>query len=115
MTVFERIKTLAKRRSITLKQVTADLGFSENYFYSLKAGKKPTADKLIAIADYFNVSVDYLLGRDEQDTNTDNEIDLSGISQPETEEKIFSYEGKEIPKKDLELIRRILETGEYDE
>ena len=30
-------------------------------------------------------------------------------------EKIFSYEGKEIPKRDLELIRRILETGEYDE
>ncbi len=42
-------------------------------------------------------------------------IDLTGISQTDSEEKIFSYEGKEIPKRDLELIRRILETGEYDE
>ena len=32
MTVFERVKTLAKNRSKTMKQVTLDLGYSENYF-----------------------------------------------------------------------------------
>lgn len=63
MTVFERIKFLAKKHSKTMKQVTSDLGYSENYFYSLKSGKQPTAEKLKEIADYFNVSTDYLLSR----------------------------------------------------
>ena len=90
MTVFERIKTLAKRRSITLKQVTSDLGFSENYFYSLKAGKKPAADKLVAIADYFNVSVDYLLGReDTAEVNDDHlKVVAAHIDDDATEEEI---------------------------
>ena len=50
-----------------MKQVTIDLGYSENYFYSLKSGKQPSAEKLQEIADYFNVSVDYLLGREKRD------------------------------------------------
>ena len=49
-----------------MKQVTIDLGYSENYFYSLKSGKQPSAEKLQEIADYFNVSVDYLLGREKK-------------------------------------------------
>ncbi|MFB8538248.1 helix-turn-helix domain-containing protein [Enterococcus thailandicus] len=65
MTVFDRIKSLAKKHSKTMKQVTIDLGYSENYFYSLKSGKQPSAEKLSEIADYFNVSVDYLLGRNQ--------------------------------------------------
>ena len=52
MTVFERIKILAKNRSKTIKQVTLDLGYSENYFYSLKSGKQPSAEKLKEIAEY---------------------------------------------------------------
>ena len=68
MTVFERIKFLAKKHSKTMKQVTIDLGYSENYFYSLKSGKQPSAEKLQEIADYFNVSVDYLLGREKKET-----------------------------------------------
>lgn len=63
MTVFERIKDLTKKHSKTMKQVTQDLDFSENYFYSLKSGKQPSAQNLEKIADYFGVSVDYLLGR----------------------------------------------------
>ena len=40
-------------------------------------------------------------------------VDLAALK--EDDEKIYSYEGQEIPKQDLELIRRILETGEYNE
>lgn len=112
--LFDRIKRLSKSRDISLQDLATELSFSKNLIYRWKTSD-PKAKDLEKVADYFNVSVDYLLGRDDQNTNTDNEIDLSGIAQPETEEKIFSYEGKEIPKKDLELIRRILETGEYDE
>ncbi|KAB5939205.1 helix-turn-helix transcriptional regulator [Bifidobacterium adolescentis] len=66
MTTFERIKELAKNKNKNLQQVAKDLKYGENYFYSLNAGKQPTAEKLQEIADYFDVSVDYLLGRTEK-------------------------------------------------
>lgn len=66
MTTFERIKKLAKQKNKNLQQVAKELKYGENYFYSLNAGKQPTAEKLQEIADYFDVSVDYLLGRTEK-------------------------------------------------
>ncbi|EGP5399417.1 helix-turn-helix domain-containing protein [Enterococcus faecium] len=93
MTVFERIKFLAKKHSKTMKQVTIDLGYSENYFYSLKSGKQPSAEKLTEIADYFDVSVDYLLGREEKETP--KHVDLS------ENDTVFSFDGKEISKETM--------------
>lgn len=68
MTTFERIKKLADKQGKSLQKVSEDLGLSQNYIYNLKGAKSPAADKLSLIADYFNVSVDYLIGRDEQQT-----------------------------------------------
>ena len=115
-TIFDRIKKLADSRGKSIVDVEANLGLSKNYLYKWKKSA-PNSKKLIEVADYFNVSTDYLLGRkeDSKTANNNEQIDLTGIGQKEAEEKIFSYEGKEIPKQDLELIRRILETGEYGE
>ncbi len=65
MTTFERIKLLADKQGKSLQKVASDLGFGDNYIYNLKGAKSPAADKLALIADYFHVSVDYLLGREE--------------------------------------------------
>ena len=35
----------------------------ERLYYNIKSGSEPSADKIEKIADYFNVSVDYILGR----------------------------------------------------
>ena len=64
MTIFERVKELSEKQGKSLQRVSEDLGFSSNYFYRMKK-QQPTAEKLKLIADYFNVSVDYLLGRAE--------------------------------------------------
>ena len=58
----EKIKELAQKRGISLQKVAEDLGYSINYLYTLKE-KTPKSDRLQEIADYFNVSTDYLLGR----------------------------------------------------
>ena len=60
--LFEKIKELCKKRGISLNKLEEDLGFSRNTIYSMK-NKKPNAERLQKIADYFNVSTDYLLGR----------------------------------------------------
>lgn len=107
MTVFERIKFLAKKHSKTMKQVTIDLGYSENYFYSLKSGKQPSAEKLQEIADYFDVSVDYLLGREERETP--KFVDLS------ENDTVFSFDGKEISKETMRKAIAIAKALEENE
>lgn len=100
MTTFERIKKLAKERSKSLRQVTFDLGFGENYLYSLKNGKRPGTETLEKLADYFHVSVDYLLGREKED-NTDKDIDKAL-------DEAMSYNGKPLTQHDREVMKQLL-------
>ncbi|MFK4900081.1 helix-turn-helix domain-containing protein [Lactococcus petauri] len=78
MTTFDRIKELADRQGKSLQKVASDLGFSPNYFYNLKSKKSPSAEHLAKVADYFHVSVDYLLGR-EKNTVTKEPVDLADL------------------------------------
>ncbi|MDT2574331.1 helix-turn-helix transcriptional regulator [Lactococcus petauri] len=64
MTTFDRIKELAEKRGKSLPAVSADLKFSDNLFYRWKTSN-PKASDLAKVADYFHVSVDYLLGRED--------------------------------------------------
>ena len=59
---FEKIKELADRHGISINKLEERLGYSRNTVYNLKT-KKPNAERIAEIADYFNVSTDYLLGR----------------------------------------------------
>ena len=57
-----RIKQTAKSNKISLSKMFADTGLGRNTMANLKTSM-PKADNLAKIADYLNVSVDYLLGR----------------------------------------------------
>ena len=59
---FEKIKELAKKRGKSLGQVEEDLGYGRNTLYKIK-NSTPNAERIAEIANYFNVSTDYLLGR----------------------------------------------------
>ncbi|WP_270329642.1 helix-turn-helix domain-containing protein [Lactococcus lactis] len=77
MTVFEAIKNLADKQGKNVKTVAIDVGLSENAIYGWKK-TKPKADDLAKVADYFHVSVDYLLGREELKT-TNKPVDLKKL------------------------------------
>lgn len=62
MTVFEIVKELCNERKISINDLEKSLGYSKNTLYRLKT-QTPGSDKIQAIADYFDVSTDYLLGR----------------------------------------------------
>jgi Helix-turn-helix. len=66
MTVFERIKILASKQGKSLNKVEEELGLSKNVLYRMKDSDNPTKERLETLADYFKVSVDYLLGRTEE-------------------------------------------------
>ncbi len=62
----EHLKNLRKSRNITQKQLALGIGASERGIQQYELGeRKPTYDMLIALADYFDVSLDYLVGRSE--------------------------------------------------
>ena len=112
------IINLRESRKLSQSELAKLMGIHNSYISKIESGtRKVSTSELNKLAAIFNVSTDYLLGRkaDSKATNDNKQVDLTGIGQKEDEEKIFSYEGKEIPKQDLELIRRILETGEYYE
>lgn len=60
--LYERIQKLSKEQHKSLTQVAIDLGMSDNAIYKWKS-QTPNLISLQKVAEYFNVSVDYLLGR----------------------------------------------------
>lgn len=106
---FEKIKELSKKQGVSLQKVAEDLGFSVNYLYTLKE-KTPKSDRLQEIADYFNVSTDYLLGR------TDNpKIASDDVSSYSTEDlrkmakNAKTFDGKPLTDEDVDAITNIIE------
>lgn len=64
MTFSERLIFLRKSRNLTQKQVYESIGMSALGYQRYEYGdRRPGIDKLIALADYFDVSLDYLVGR----------------------------------------------------
>ena len=61
MTLKERIKDLCKERNVSLNKVEEDLGFGKGYLSKLDKSK-PNISKIQKMADYFGVSVDWLMG-----------------------------------------------------
>ena len=106
MITFERIKELAKKQGKSLNKVEEDLGYGKNVLYRLK-NSNPSTERLQEIADYFDVSVDFLLGREERETP--KHVDLS------EDDTVFSFNGKEISKETMRkaiVIAKALEENE---
>ncbi|MGX6979083.1 helix-turn-helix domain-containing protein [Vagococcus elongatus] len=84
MTVFDRVKMLADKQKISIVELEEKIGFGRNSLYSWKK-KVPNGESLNKVADYFNVSTDYLLGR------TDNPA-LASVPEWATERDIIDLE-----------------------
>lgn len=111
MTMFEvysRIEALAKKRGVSLQKVATDIGLSENYIYNLKSKKTANTDPIEKIANYFNVSTDYLLGR------TDNPKIASSIEKDEVIDfkdalnMTAAYNGKPLSQDAKDLLESML-------
>lgn len=64
VTIAERISTLMARDNVTQYRLAQKLDLTESAISKMRnAITAPRIDRLIEIADYFKVSVDYLLGR----------------------------------------------------
>ena len=61
-----RLKELRKKKGISQLRLATDLNTTQNTISRYETGERePGIAELIKIAEYFNVSVDYLIGRTE--------------------------------------------------
>lgn len=59
------IQTIRENLNLTQKTVSSDLGLTQQAFSRYERGERePDLETLIKLADYFQVSVDYLIGHD---------------------------------------------------
>lgn len=62
--VANAIKTVAKTQNVTIGKMLSDCSLSINTLSSMQAGGYyPRLEAICKIADYLNVSIDFLLGR----------------------------------------------------
>lgn len=107
---FDRIKELCSKQGISLNTLEEKLNFSTNYIYSMKRGN-PKTENLEKIADYFNVSTDYLLGRTDNpkiassDDSSNDVIDFKELAK-----ESMAFDGHSLNDEDIELIASLLET-----
>ena len=64
MNSVERVKTICKDRKIPISKLERDLGYSNGYIGQLRKGTFPN-DRLKEIAEYLEVSIDYLMTGEE--------------------------------------------------
>ena len=107
---FEKIKELADKQGISLNTLEENLGFSRNTIYNMKKST-PNVERVSKIADFFNVSLDYLLGRTDNPaissdlvTTADGRtVDLSNLR-----ERVVLFDGKPLSDEDVDKIAQII-------
>lgn len=104
--MIESIRKFCKVNNVSPAKLEEKLGFSQGLISRWK-DKTPSLDKIVDIADYFNVTIDELIGRSSsvKKCNDDNLV-MSIIKLTEDEtlkwEKIDDYEEEEINDKSYE-------------
>lgn len=96
MTAFDRVKKLCEEQKISIVELEEKVGFGRNSLYSWKKNN-PSSEKLEKVADFFNVSTDYLLGR--TDKKRIDDIDTIAAH----------HDGEDWTEEELEEIERFKE------
>ncbi|MBC9787220.1 helix-turn-helix domain-containing protein [Carnobacterium maltaromaticum] len=101
MGIVDRIKELSAAKNMTIAELERKLDFANSSIRKWD-NQSPSSIRLQKVAEYFNVSVDYLLGL------TDNP---SRISQPTTEGNGFlRIDLSDVPEEDKDNVVEQLET-----
>lgn len=93
---YERLKKLASEKNKSFNQIENDLNYGKNTLYRYKV-QNPTQERLLELAKYFDVSTDYLLGREKNKTEndlTEEESELLAAFRMESEDMTKEEQAK---------------------
>lgn len=108
---FDKIKELAEKQGISINILEEKLGYGTNTLYRLKRSN-PSSKVLKEIADYFNVSADYLLGRTDNPAiaGSDEFAQVNGqiIDLRKAAANTMLFDGKPLNEDDIDFITSVL-------
>ncbi|MEG0732394.1 MAG: helix-turn-helix transcriptional regulator [Vagococcus sp.] len=90
MNTKQLVKNLANKRGITIAELERTLGIANGTIGKWDK-QNPTTEPLSKLSDYFNVSIDYLLGKTENPfriSSAEEDFDNNSIDNHEKEEEI---------------------------
>ncbi len=97
----KRIKKLRENKNLNQLEFSKILNISNTTLSQYEAGNRTPSDEIKEkVADYFNVSVDYLLGRTEK---------YSIEAEDSKEEKFFSFDVSNLPEEAIKQIEDYIE------
>ena len=101
--IIERLKKLRKEGKLTQKDIATFLNISQPAYQQFESGKKKmNLETMEKLADYFNVSTDYLLGKTDF-PDPDLEVDIDNAI-----DNSVAYDGTPITDNDREIIKDFL-------
>lgn len=120
MTAFDRLKELCDTQGISINKLEEKIGLGKNTLYSWKKNT-PKGSNLIKVADYFNVSTDYLLGRTDEPASISNNVpewatnkDKRDFKKMLEEDTGLMFDGVPIEGEDREKVMQVLEVLFWD-
>lgn len=108
MSLLDRIKLLATTHQMTMAELERKLDFSNG---SLRkwGSSMPSGDKIEKVADYFNVSTDYLLGRTDNPNIANNGDASAPLDLRDIAAQSMLFDGKPLTEEDIDFITAVLE------
>lgn len=105
MLFFEILQALCHSKQITPTEMARKIGISTAMPTNWKKGQVPNGETLMKLSDFFNVSVDYLLGRE----NKSEEIILTygNSKKDELKKKIDSIN---LPDEKIDLLLNMIDS-----
>ena len=99
----QRIRDLRKQKRMSQTELAKSAGVSQTTVTAWETGKaEPSSSAVARLADIFNVTTDYLLGRPNKQETKKDDVELSD------DDVIMTWGGKPLSDEDRELIRRIM-------
>lgn len=100
MNIGERIAQLRKNRSMSQFQLAKTLNIATSTLGMYETNRrKPNMEMLEKLADFFGVSIDYLLGRE---TTDKSDIDLDKAI-----DNAMSFDGKPVTEHDRKMMKQL--------
>ena len=109
MNFYDKYVELCNKIKKSPSAVSIEIGLSKSSVNRWKKGGNPTDATAAKLADYFGVTVTYLLGKEEEQKNPTTEID-SGITKAKADliKKVMQMSDEELQK--LDLLLQIVES-----
>lgn len=109
MTIYERIESLRKSKGLSQGKLEKQLGFSNGSISKWK-NSTPKVERLQKLADFFGVSVEYLMTGKEEDKKDNSVIDIKDelervrdLLKNRTRHPIY-YDGEKLDDESLDAI-----------